>query len=115
MLYFRKRTWSWLLALTALIIGGTRVVVGVHWPIDVAVGGLMGSFAAIVCVHYTGVLISALSLRKTQLIALLPALAAIILLVRTPIYPEIAIFENVVAVSSLAIAFLNLWLTRSNL
>jgi undecaprenyl-diphosphatase len=49
-LFHRVRGW-WFLA-SALVIGGARVVAGVHYPIDVAVGYIVGAFSAwLVCIY----------------------------------------------------------------
>ena len=45
----RKRT-KWLLLLTAAGVGISRVLVGVHWPIDVLVGAALGIFCGMFAV-----------------------------------------------------------------
>jgi len=36
----------WALLVAAMVVGGSRVVVGVHWPVDVLAGAALGSLAA---------------------------------------------------------------------
>ncbi len=49
-LFHKSRGW-WFLA-SALAIGGARVVAGVHYPIDIAAGYILGSVSAyIVCIY----------------------------------------------------------------
>jgi len=109
MLHFRKRKWTWGLALVALAVGGSRIVVGVHWPLDVAVGGLIGWAAAVVgtCISYRAPIAS--TPMGHRVITLLPGLAALVLLVRKPVYPDIALFEDIVGVASLFLAAMALW------
>ena len=108
-LHFRLRKWAWVLALVALAVGGSRIVVGVHWPLDVAVGGLIGWATAVfgTWVSYRAPITS--THMGSRVIALLPGLAALILLVRKPVYPEIALFEIIVGVAGLLLATAGLW------
>jgi membrane-associated phospholipid phosphatase len=109
MLHFRKRKWAWGLALVALAVGGSRIVVGVHWPVDVAVGGLIGWATAVMgtwIAHHTPIASTPMGHR---MIALLPGLAALVLLIRNPVYPDIAIFEVVVGLAGLLLATTGLW------
>ena len=109
MLHFRTRKWAWGLALVALAVGGSRVVGGVHWPLDVAVGGLIGWAAAVVgtWISYRAPIAS--TQMGHRVIALLPGLAALILLTRKPVYPDIALFEVIVGVAGLLLAATGLW------
>lgn len=45
-LYTRRIEWRVLLLLIALLVGASRVAVGVHWPIDVIAGLTLGALAA---------------------------------------------------------------------
>jgi hypothetical protein len=100
-LYFGRTKYIWALVLLAVAVGGSRVVIGVHWPLDVAVGGLIGSMVAIVGAW----LAYQLPFTSTKIghwtITLLPIAAALILVLREPVYPEIAVFELLMGVSSL--------------
>ena len=90
-------------------------MVGVHWPLDVAVGGLIGWAAAIVgtWISYHAPIIA--TPMGHRMIALLPGLAALTLLVRKPVYPEIALFETIVGVAGLLLVVTGLWrLYRKN-
>lgn len=110
MLYFRKRKWSWGLALVALVVGGSRVVVGVHWPLDVAVGGLIGWAAASAGIGVSLRTSVTSTLIGHRVVALLPGVAGVILIIRKPIYPDIALFETIVGVGGLILAATSLWL-----
>jgi membrane-associated phospholipid phosphatase len=46
--------WRTLLVVMALAVGVSRAVVGVHWPLDIAVGALGGWLAAILGHHFAG-------------------------------------------------------------
>jgi len=46
-LYLRRGSLTWLLAATALLIGLSRIAVGVHWPLDVLGGAFGGWLAAV--------------------------------------------------------------------
>lgn len=46
-LYLRQGSLTWLLAAAALLIGISRVAVGVHWPLDVLGGAFGGWLAAV--------------------------------------------------------------------
>lgn len=51
-MFLFHRVRGWWFFVSALIIGGARVVAGVHYPIDVAVGYLVGTFSAwLVCIY----------------------------------------------------------------
>ena len=109
MVYFGKLRYAWGLALLAVAVGGSRVVVGVHWPLDVAVGGLVGWTVAI-----AGTWLAyrwAFTSKKIGhwAITLLPIAAALTLLAREPVYPEIAVFETLIGVGSLALTAAGLW------
>jgi membrane-associated phospholipid phosphatase len=109
MLHFRIRKWAWGLVLIALAVGCSRIIVGVHWPLDVAVGGLIGWAVAIVGTwlsHRAAITLDSIGHR---VIALLPGLAALVLLVRDPMYPDIALFEIIVGVTSLLLAANGFW------
>jgi membrane-associated phospholipid phosphatase len=109
MLHFQKRKWTWGLALIALAVGGSRIVVGVHWPLDVAVGGLIGWAAAVLGTwisHYVPIASTAIGQRA---IAILPGIAALILVARKPTYPDIAVFEVVIGVTGLLLGAMGLW------
>ena len=109
MLHFRKRKWAWGLALVALTVGGSRIVVGVHWPLDVAVGGLIGWAGAVVGTWISHRVPIASTPMGHRVIALLPGLAALVLLVRKPVYPDIALFEVIVGMAGLLLAATGLW------
>ena len=84
-------------------------MVGVHWPLDVAVGGLFGwagAFAGTWIGHR--VPISSIPIGN-RLFALLPGLAALVLLIRKPPYPDIALFEVIVGVAGLLLAAMGFW------
>ena len=84
-------------------------MVGVHWPLDVAVGGLIGWATAIVGTWITNRTPITSTLMGHRLIAFLPGLAALALLVRKPVYPDIALFEIIVGVTSLCFVTTGLW------
>jgi len=109
MLHFRKRKWAWGVALAALAIGGSRIVVGVHWPLDVAVGGLIGWAVAVAGTWISYRTPIASTPMGHRVISLLPGLAALVLLVRKPVYPDIALFEIIVGVAGLLLAATGLW------
>ena len=83
--------------------------VGVHWPIDVAVGGLIGWAGAVVGTWISYRTPIASTQVGHRVIALLPGLAALTLLVRKPVDPEIARFESIVGVAGLLLAATGLW------
>jgi membrane-associated phospholipid phosphatase len=109
MLHFRKLKWAWCLAVAALAIGVSRIVVGVHWPLDVAVGGLIGWAAAALGTWASYRTPIAATRMGYRVIALLPGLAALVLLTRKPVYPDIALFEVIVGVAGLLLAAMGLW------
>jgi membrane-associated phospholipid phosphatase len=109
MLHFRRRKWAWGLALVALAIGGSRIVVGVHWPVDVAVGGLIGWVTGILGTWISHRLPIPSTPMGHRVIAVLPGLAALVLLVRKPVYPDIALLEVVVGVAGLLLVATGLW------
>jgi hypothetical protein len=109
MVYFGKLRYAWGLALLAVAVGCSRVVVGVHWPLDVAVGGLVGWTVAIAgtWLAYRWTFTS----KKIAhwVIVFLPIGAALILVLREPVYPEITVFELLIGVVSLLLAARGLW------
>ena len=106
-LYIRKKQWTWILSLAGLMVAGTRIVVGVHWPIDVAVGGLIGCAIAILATWFTHNSAVFSNLSRLRLIVFLPVVSAIALLIRSPIYPEIARLEIFIGVVSLLFGLFN--------
>lgn len=50
-LFFTQRTWAWWYLGAAAIIGIARVFAGVHWPIDIVGGALIG-LAIAALVHF---------------------------------------------------------------
>jgi undecaprenyl-diphosphatase len=47
--YFHNKTWGRWYLIGALVVGLSRVYVGVHWPYDVLAGALLGVATAVVC------------------------------------------------------------------
>ncbi|GAA3998768.1 undecaprenyl-diphosphate phosphatase [Allokutzneria multivorans] len=45
---FVSALWGWLLALPALLVAFSRVFVGVHWPSDIVMGGIVGVVATLI-------------------------------------------------------------------
>ena len=84
-------------------------MVGVHWPLDVAVGGLIGWSAAVMGTWISHRTPLASSPSGYRVIALLPTLAALVLLVREPVYLDVALFEVIVGGASLFLAATGLW------
>ena len=84
-------------------------MVGVHWPLDVAVGGLIGWAAAVLGTWISYRTPIASTPMGHRVIALLPGLAALVLLVRKPVYPDIALFEVIVGVAALLVSANGLW------
>ena len=109
MLQFRKRKWGWGLALAGLAIGSSRIVVGVHWPLDVAVGGLIGWAGAVAGTWVAHRAPIASTTMGHRVIVLLPGLAALVLLIRKPPYPDIALFEIIVGLAGLFLAATGVW------
>ena len=109
MLYLQRMKWSWVLTLTGLIIASTRVIVGVHWPIDIAVGGLIGWAIAVLStwiIHNTRFRPLPIG---NRFIVLLPVAASISLLARPAIYPEIARLEVLIGITGLLVASITYW------
>ena len=84
-------------------------MVGVHWPVDVAVGGLIGWAASVFGTWISHRAPIASTPMGHRVISLLPALAALVLLVRKPVYPDIALFEIIIGVAGLLLAAAGLW------
>ena len=86
-------------------------MVGVHWPLDVAVGGLIGWVTAVMGTWVSYRIPISSNPMSHRLIALLPGLAAVVLLTREPPSPEIAPFEVIVGVVCLLLTVNGLWRT----
>ena len=84
-------------------------MVGVHWPLDVAVGGLIGWAGAVMGSWIAYRAPFSLTPMGHRVISLLPGLAALVLIFRKPVYPEIAPFEVIVGVAGLLLATTGLW------
>ncbi|NLH49039.1 MAG: lipid-A-disaccharide synthase [Myxococcales bacterium] len=58
LIYVYRRWWSWLLLVPAALVGLSRIYVGVHFPLDVLVGGAIGAVNSVVLLAwwrpYTG-------------------------------------------------------------
>lgn len=43
--FFFNRQWGWILTLSALLVGVARVSAGIHWPLDIFAGALVGAIS----------------------------------------------------------------------
>ena len=109
MLHFARIKYIWALVLLAVAVGGSRVVVGVHWPLYVAVGGLIGWMVAIAGTWLSHRWAFTSTKSGQWAITLLPIAAALILVLREPVYTEISVFESIIGISSILVASLGLW------
>ena len=112
MLYLRKIRWFLILPLIGIMIALTRVVIGVHWPLDIAVGGLIGYVIALLGIWISQNTSVASWAIVRQFTALLPFAASIYLIFRTPIYQEVMLLEIVSGVTALTLISLKHWQQR---
>jgi len=112
LLYLKRAMWSLILPLIGLVVAGTRVVIGVHWPLDIAVGGLIGYVIALLGIWISQNTSVASWIIIRQFNALLPFAASIYLIVRPPVYPEVMLLEIICGGTALAFISLKYWQQR---
>ena len=102
--------WRTLLLLVAIVVGVSRAVVGVHWPLDIltgAFGGWMaGVFGSMLAQRYP----IGLTSRVQIVICLILAGCAVMVIARPdPIYEQTRIFQIVLAVTCLLAGASGIW------
>jgi membrane-associated phospholipid phosphatase len=105
----QRRIWFLVLFPVAVLIGLSRVVVGVHWPLDV-VAGIFGAWlAAVVAIHVAQRWRWGLRLGPQRGIAFLLMLCALVLPWHNAGHPEVQWLQAIIAVGVLGAAAPALW------
>tara|TARA_B100000686_G_scaffold355371_1_gene473795 strand:- start:48752 stop:49726 length:975 start_codon:yes stop_codon:yes gene_type:complete len=112
LLYLKKNRWSLILPLIGIVVAATRVVIGVHWPLDIAVGGLIGYVIALLGIWISQNTSVASWIIIREFNALLPFAASIYLIFRPPVYPEVMLLEIICGGTALAFVSLKYWQQR---
>ncbi|MBO67662.1 MAG: hypothetical protein CL398_05055 [Acidiferrobacteraceae bacterium] len=103
LLHIRSRKLIIALSGIALTVGASRIIVGVHWPIDVAAGGLLGWTTALLGSHLSRYFRLPPGSVFKYLIALLPITIGILLLTRSSLYPQVALFEDILGLTAILV------------
>ncbi|WNO11205.1 glycosyltransferase family 39 protein [Teredinibacter sp. KSP-S5-2] len=96
--YFQSRLIQTLALALAAAVGLSRVFIGVHWPIDVLVGGAIGLICGNLAVYATLKWRSGVNAKTHKTILVLMLLPSIALIVNKGDYPLALVMVNLVAI-----------------
>jgi membrane-associated phospholipid phosphatase len=109
-LHVQTNAWRWTILTVATLVAISRIVVGVHWPLDVLAGAFGGWLSGVAGTLLAQRWPQGLSMRAQLLISAILAACAIVLIVRPdPIYAGTGVFQVTLALACLALAALSLW------
>lgn len=103
-IYYLRSTWQRLLILAiAILVGLSRVAVGVHWPLDVAAGAFGGALSALGGIALSVRFRWGLQLRGYLVLVLILVLAAVLLIGHRGGYPRVALLSMITSLVALAV------------
>lgn len=94
----------------AALVAISRCVVGVHWPLDIVVGSLIGAAVGMLCVYWARRWRWAASLHGQRILALLPIVACLSLPFYDTGYPQATLLHIGISATALLFSWRQLWL-----